>query len=112
MQMGTLLVALQKIKITIRNDGQHRLCESLSKKYMTLRGSMKEAKLPCKECSQASLRGMSDPLEQVATSDGPIFLYRCKKCGALWEENLREAHTITKEDAQNRFPSNKRGIRI
>jgi len=57
----------------------------------------------CKECEEAALRGMSPPLEQIAVSDGPIFLYRCRACGGLWEENLRESHPITKEAAKERF---------
>ena len=58
---------------------------------------------PCEECKQAAFRGMAEPLEQIATSDGPIILYRCKTCGCLWEENLREAHPLTTEAARKRF---------
>lgn len=60
----------------------------------------------CNECNLAVLSGMSAPLENVATeSEGPIFLYRCRKCGCLWIETLREAHPISKEDAKNVFTS-------
>ena len=59
--------------------------------------------LICDECREASLRGMIEPLEHLATSDGPIFLYRCRKCGCLWEENLRESHPVTKDVAKERF---------
>lgn len=46
---------------------------------------------------------MSQPLEKIAVSDGPIFLYRCSICGALWEETLREAHPISREEARKDF---------
>ena len=57
----------------------------------------------CAECKQAAMSGMGEPLKRLATSEGPIFLYRCRKCGTLWEENLREAHPITGIAAKERF---------
>lgn len=66
--------------------------------------TMTEKPDACVECAQASLVGMVMPLEQIAVDkDGPIFLYQCKKCGALWLENLRESYQITKEEAEAMF---------
>ncbi len=67
---------------------------------------MNEMNSPCDECRQAALRGMSEPLEEIARSEGPTFLYRCRICGALWEGNLREAHPISDEVAKTRFHLN------
>ncbi len=56
----------------------------------------------------AALRGCGRPLVQLGESAGPIFLYRCPRCGALWEETLREAHVVTPATARAAFP----GVRL
>lgn len=67
---------------------------------------MNEKTDACTECARASLAGMGEPLEQIAVEkNGPIFLYRCKSCGALWVENLRDSHQITREEAEAMFSS-------
>ena len=68
---------------------------------------MSEIISPCDECRQAALRGGTEPLEEIAISEeGPLFLYRCKICGTLWEANLREAHPISEKVAKTQFHLN------
>lgn len=57
----------------------------------------------CEQCHQAVLRGCAAPMKQVAQSEGPVFLYQCEKCSALWEETMRFAQLITEADAQRTF---------
>ena len=60
----------------------------------------------CEECRTAALRGMAQPLVKVAThKSGCAALYRCIKCGAWWEEQLREAHVISESEAQTEYSS-------
>lgn len=43
--------------------------------------------------------------EQVAViPNGPAFLKRCKKCGSLWDVELRTVSRISREDALKEFP--------
>ncbi len=59
----------------------------------------------CASCTKASLSGMAEPLAQIAVeNDGPLFLYRCKSCGAIWVESLRECHVISSKEAEFLFP--------
>lgn len=63
------------------------------------------AELGCEACRTASLRGMaSPPLRELGHATGPVFLYQCAECSALWEENLREAHVITEAEALRTYP--------
>ncbi len=54
----------------------------------------------CADCRQAALVGLSAPLLRLGHIGGGHFLYRCEKCGAYWEETLRLAHEIPKEEAE------------
>jgi len=54
----------------------------------------------CADCRQAALVGFPAPLLQLGHIGGGHLLYRCQKCGAYWEETLREAHEISKVEAQ------------
>lgn len=65
---------------------------------------MPEKDQGCPECRRASLLGMAPPLRQVAKSDGPIYLYECIRCGALWEENLRFSQVVSQAKAKEDFP--------
>ena len=47
---------------------------------------------------------MGEPLVELATSSGPILLYRCSLCGAYWRESLRESHLVTEAQARTDFP--------
>jgi hypothetical protein len=57
----------------------------------------------CPDCRRATLTGMAEPLKLLA-SDTAARLYVCKKCGDLWEENLRFAKPLAKEDAKKKYP--------
>jgi hypothetical protein len=48
----------------------------------------------CPECREQRYQGMGPPLEQLGSAPGPTIYYRCKRCLALWEENIREAHIV------------------
>jgi hypothetical protein len=58
----------------------------------------------CSECRQAALKGMSEPLRQIAEAEGPIFLYVCAKCQTLWLETMRFAKPVTRDEAKREFP--------
>ena len=58
----------------------------------------------CEECRTAALRGLRPPLIRLGDASGPRFLYRCTVCGALWEENWREAHVIGEAEARVTYP--------
>lgn len=53
----------------------------------------------CDMCRNSALVGMAAPLQKIGTADGPTGVYRCGSCDTFWEENLREAHPITKSEA-------------
>ena len=59
----------------------------------------------CGDCRQAALVGLPAPLVRLGHIGGGHFLYRCEKCGAYWEETLRYAHEISKEEAETLLPS-------
>ena len=45
-----------------------------------------------------------DRFEQVAVHrDGPTLLYKCKTCGSLWHETLRDAKLVTLEEAKELY---------
>ena len=54
----------------------------------------------CESCRQAALTGLSAPLVQVGAIGGGHLIYRCEKCGAYWEETLRLACEIPKDQAE------------
>jgi hypothetical protein len=47
---------------------------------------------------------MGAPLRRLAEAEGPILLYSCEKCGALWEETMRYSRVISESEARNRYP--------
>lgn len=45
-------------------------------------------------------------LDQVAVVEsGPVFLKRCRNCGQLWRERLRDISPLSERDAKREFPS-------
>jgi hypothetical protein len=54
----------------------------------------------CADCRQAALVGLSAPLLRLGHIGGGHLLYRCGKCGAYWEETLRLACEIPREEAE------------
>lgn len=60
----------------------------------------------CEYCRDAWFRRHEDVLPVVLViGEGPVFLRRCRRCGAWWEENLREMHVIDGEEARRTFPA-------
>ena len=43
------------------------------------------------------------PYRLADNIDEQIMLYQCKECGAYWEESLRFARIISKEEAHQSF---------
>ena len=59
----------------------------------------------CEACRLAVLRAIGQPpLVRLGVAEGPTFLYRCTRCGAYWQESLREAHVIDQVAARHEFP--------
>jgi hypothetical protein len=54
----------------------------------------------CEACRKAALAGLVAPLTKLGHIGGGHFLYRCEKCGAYWEEAIREAHEIPTKEAE------------
>jgi hypothetical protein len=52
--------------------------------------------------------GYHTPFERferlAVVPDGPMFLKRCKVCGCLWQETLRDARELSPEEAAQKFP--------
>jgi hypothetical protein len=65
----------------------------------------KQKNIGCPAGINATQIGMTDPLERISESAGPIFLYRCNKCISLWEENPRQAHLISEQEARIGYPN-------
>ena len=61
----------------------------------------------CPECRRATLVGMAESLRLVASGVGSTRLFICTKCGGLWEENLRLAKPLTKDEATKRYPDSR-----
>jgi hypothetical protein len=73
-------------------------------------------KAGCEECRNGVLPGMYTP-EAAARQQKEVapptyvcssiashaHLYRCRKCGAWWEFNAREAHVIAESEAKMTF---------
>jgi hypothetical protein len=59
---------------------------------------------PCNYC-EIGYHMPFDRFEEVAViRDGPAFLKRCKLCGTLWFETLRDAARVTRTKALELFP--------
>ena len=54
----------------------------------------------CQECRQAVLVGLSYPLKTLGHIGGGHFLYQCGTCGAYWEDKIRLACEISKDEAE------------
>ena len=71
---------------------------------MKSRASATETNL-CPDC-QAGYHAPFQRFERVAViPDGPVFLQRCRTCGALWQESLHDAMRLTPTEAAAIFPS-------
>ncbi|MBT9447714.1 MAG: hypothetical protein IV086_18630 [Hyphomonadaceae bacterium] len=58
----------------------------------------------CAQCT-VGYHAPFDRFEQVAVHrNGPTFLYKCKTCGSLWHETLRDAKRATPEEVAALYP--------
>jgi hypothetical protein len=59
----------------------------------------------CPDC-QSGYHASFQRFERVAViPDGPVFLQRCRACGALWQESLHDARRLTPTETAAIFPS-------
>ena len=59
----------------------------------------------CQHCRDSWSRQHEDVLPVVSViEEGPVLLRRCRRCGAWWEENLREMHVVNEAEARRTFP--------
>ena len=59
----------------------------------------------CEACRMAHLSGGGDVVVHLAShASGWTTLRRCRRCGAYWEANTREAHVIPEAEARAEYP--------